>query len=60
MFPRRVRVIDVSRQAMLAWRVVARTSAIDRLIAEVLQSGARVLSPAAGRKDSRQRRFAFK
>jgi methyltransferase (TIGR00027 family) len=28
-----------SRQAMLAWGVVARTSAIDRLIAEVLQSG---------------------
>jgi|HubBroStandDraft_2_1064218.scaffolds.fasta_scaffold105329_2 methyltransferase (TIGR00027 family) len=28
-----------SRQAMLAWGVVARTSAIDRLILEVLQSG---------------------
>jgi len=28
-----------SRQAMLAWGVVARTSAIDRLIADVVQSG---------------------
>ena len=28
-----------SRQAMLAWGVVARTAAIDRLIAEVLQTG---------------------
>lgn len=28
-----------SRRAMLAWGVVARTSAIDRLIAEVLQNG---------------------
>jgi methyltransferase (TIGR00027 family) len=38
-----------SRQAMLAWGVVARTSAIDRLIAEVLQNGVdTVLNLGAG------------
>jgi len=38
-----------SRQAMLAWGVVARTSAIDRLIAEVLHNGVdTVLNLGAG------------
>jgi methyltransferase (TIGR00027 family) len=38
-----------SRRAMLAWGVVARTSAIDRLIAEVLQTGVdTVLNLGAG------------